>query len=112
MLMIGMLMAEVDIKGVCRSWTSWLVVGGRLVLYPLLLTLCFALSGVTRMFPWAKGVLLVTTLAACAPIAVSVTQMADISGLDSKKASALNVLSVILCIVTMPAMIAVYQLIC
>ena len=112
MLMIGMLMAEVDMKGVCRSWKSWLVVGGRLVLYPLLLTLCFALSGVTRMFPWAKGVLLVTTLAACAPIAVSVTQMADISGLDSKKASALNVLSVILCIVTMPAMIAVYQLIC
>ncbi len=112
MLMIGMLMAEVDLKEVCRSPKSWLVVAGRLVVYPLLLTLCFALSGVTRMFPWAKGVLLVTSLAACAPIAVSVTQMADLYGLDSKKASALNVLSVILCIATMPLMIAAYQLIC
>ena len=53
-----------------------------------------------------------TVLAASAPVAVSVAQMADLWGGDAKKAGAINVMSVILCIATMPLIIALYQAIC
>lgn len=112
MLMIGMLMAEVDLKRVFTNWKSWVVTFGRLIVYPVVMIGVILLTGVTRWMPGAKEVLLVTMLATCAPIAVSISQMADIFGGDSTKASALNVMSVIFCIATMPLIIALYQLVC
>ena len=112
MLMIGMLMAEVDLKRVFTSWRSWVVTFGRLIVYPVVMIMVILVSGVTRWMPGAREVLLVTMLATCAPIAVSISQMADIFGGDSVKASALNVMTVIFCIITMPLVIALYQFLC
>lgn len=112
MLMIGMLMAEVDLKRVFTSWRSWVVTFGRLIVYPVVMIVVILVSGVTRWMPGAREVLLVTMLATCAPIAVSISQMADIFGGDSVKASALNVMTVIFCIITMPLVIALYQFLC
>lgn len=112
MLMIGMLMAQVDIRKTFGQARFWLVCFGRLIAYPLLIILLIWASRVTALVPGAKEVLVVTVLATSAPIAVSVTQMADLYGGDSRKASAMNVMSVIFCIITMPLMMMVYQLLC
>ena len=58
--------------------------------------------------------LMITTMAACAPVAVSVTQFANLwgEGDDPKDAGSINVMSVLFCIVTMPFIIWIYQIIC
>lgn len=112
MLMIGMLMAQVDIRKTFGQLRCYLISFGRLIVYPLLIILLIWASRVTVLIPDAKDVLVVTVLATSAPVAVSVTQMADLFGGDSRKASAINVMSVIFCIVTMPLMMMIYQLIC
>ena len=58
----------------------------------------------------AKDILLVVFLAAAAPAAAMVTQLAQIYDRDSKYASVINVMSVIFCIVTMPLMVMLYGL--
>lgn len=112
MFMIGMLMADTDLKATFTRLRYWGISLGRLVVYPVLFVLLIALSRVTTYIPMAKEVLVVTVLAASAPVAVSVAQMADLWGGDAKKAGAINVMSVILCIATMPLIIALYQAIC
>ena len=112
MIVIGMIMGGTDLKRVFGSRRAYLICVGRLLVYPLLLILVFALTGVTHWFDGAREVLLVTLLAASAPVAVSVTQMADLFGADSAQAGAINVMSVVFCIVTMPLMVAVYQWLC
>lgn len=112
MIVIGMIMGGTDLKRVFGSRRAYLICVGRLLVYPLLLILVFALTGVTHWFDGAREILLVTLLAASAPVAVSVTQMADLFGADSAQAGAINVMSVVFCIVTMPLMVAVYQWLC
>ena len=112
MFMIGMLMAGTDLKAAFTRLRYWGVSLGRLVVYPAAFVLLVAVSRVTAVFPMAKEVLIVTVLAASAPAAVSVAQMADIFGGDAKKAGAINVMSVILCIATMPLIVALYQAVC
>ncbi len=112
MLMIGILMAQVDLKEVFGQAKCWGICFGRLIAYPLLIILLIWASRITVLLPLSRNVLVVTVLATSAPVAVSVTQMADLFGGDSRKASAINVMSVIFCIITMPIMMMVYQTLC
>ena len=49
-------------------------------------------------------------LAICTPSASTLTQMAQVYGKDADYASAINVVTTLLCIVTMPLMVALYQM--
>ena len=71
--------------------------------------LIFALSGAERLHPDAEYILMVVLLATSAPVAVMVTQLAQIHGRDARYASVINVMSVIFCIVTMPLMVLLYE---
>ena len=52
---------------------------------------------------------MIVLLAACAPVAVMVTQLSQIHGKDARYASVINIMSVIFCIVTMPLMVFLYE---
>ena len=110
MFSIGMLMAGADWGRVFRSKRNYAIVLGRLVLYPALFAVLVCLSRITFWMEGARQVLLVTMLAACAPVAVTISQMADLFGADSRKAGVLNVLSVVFSILTMPLMIGLYEI--
>ena len=56
------------------------------------------------------SVLLITLLAASAPSASTINQMAQIYNRNSAYASAVNVVTILCCIVTMPIMVFLYQL--
>ncbi|MDY4970775.1 MAG: hypothetical protein SO101_11050 [Lachnospiraceae bacterium] len=58
----------------------------------------------------AREILLVSLLAASAPAAASVTQFAQIYRKDYELASSINVCTVIFCIITMPLIIMLYQM--
>ena len=50
------------------------------------------------------------TFVICTPSASTLTQMAQVYGKDADYASAINVVTTLLCIVTMPLMVALYQM--
>ena len=65
-----------------------------------------------NVLPVANGktILLITLIATITPSASTVTQMAQIYGRDAEYAGAINIITTLLCMVTMPIMVALYQL--
>lgn len=110
MLIIGILMASVDLKQIFQNKKAYLICLTRLLLYPLAVMALFACTGIAGRYTQAAGIFFVSMLAAAAPAASSVTQGAEIFHADAKYASVLNMMSVIFCILTMPLMTAIYQL--
>ena len=103
-------MAAADLKKrfFIREKTGWSV-QGRLLFCPALMILVLWISKVTVTIPFAKDVLLILFLAIAAPVAATVTQMASLFHNHEEQAGAVNVMSVILSILTMPVMVAFYQ---
>ena len=112
MMLIGMLMADTDLKATFSAGHNWFVCLLRLIAYPLALIVLLWLTQVTKLIPMSRDVLVVTILAASAPIGVAVAQIATLWGVDARRAGAINVMSVLLCIITMPLMMLVYQWMC
>ena len=112
MIMIGMLMADVDLKAIFTDPHSYLICFLRLIAYPLVIILIIFACRITKMIPLAHDVLIVTVLGAAAPIGVAVAQMATLYDVEARRAGAINVMSVLLCIISMPIMIFIYQLLC
>ena len=110
MVIIGMLMGGVDLRHLVRMPGIWKVVFLRLIGYPLVVLCVLKYSGIAGLVPNGADILLISLLAACAPSGTMVTQLAQVYGGDSEYASAINVISTLLCIVTMPIIVALYQM--
>ena len=110
MVIIGMVLAGVDLRAVVRLPGIWKVIALRLVGYPLAVLCLLKFSGIASLVPGGADILLISLLAACAPSGTMVTQLAQVYGGDSEYAGAVNVLSTLGCIVTMPLLVALYQL--
>lgn len=111
MLVIGMLIGGMNLKEVFTKPKIYLITGLRLLVLPLIAVFLLKISGAARLLPDAEQILLITVMAACAPAAANVTQFAQLYNKDSAYAGMLNVVTVIFSIVTMPFIIAVYQMI-
>ncbi|WP_432630356.1 AEC family transporter [Brotaphodocola sp.] len=110
MLVTGMLIGSMDMKKIFSYKRLLLVVPLRLVGLPLLILLVFKFSGVGKMFPNGDTILMISLLATMTPSASTIMQMAQIYDKDADYASVINVATTILCILTMPLLIALYQL--
>lgn len=109
MLIAGMLMASVDLKKVFGNGRAYLICFFRLIVLPLIAVLILRFGGFARLHPEAETILLITTLAAASCSATSVIQFSQIFGEDGGYASVLNGMSILFCILTIPLMILVYQ---
>lgn len=109
MIVIGILIASADLKAVFTKGRSWLICFLRLIVIPLLTILMLRLTHIPYLMEEGTRVLYVSFLASAAPTAVNVTQLANIYGNDSVLAGSINIMSIFLCIITMPLMTAVYQ---
>ena len=67
-------------------------------------------SGIASLIPNGKDVLLVTVLGAVASSATSTTNLAQVYNKDAQYACAINVITTMLCVLTIPVMVALYQL--
>lgn len=110
MLVTGMLIGGMDLKKILGYRRVWLVAALRLLLVPLLVIPLLKFTGIAQLVPDGGQVLLVTFLATTTPAASSITQFAQVYDRDAKYASAINVITTLLCIVTIPAMVYLYQL--
>ena len=88
----------------------WWITLLRLVGIPLIGIVLLKYSSLAALVPEGRTILLVTLLAICTPSASTLTQMAQVYGKDADYASAINVVTTLLCIVTMPLMVALYQM--
>ena len=110
MMVIGMVSGDVDLRGVFRQKRPYLICMIRLILFPLIAAIAFAGLERTGLHPDAEYILMIVLIATAAPAAAMVTQLAQIYEKDSRYASVINVMSVICCIITMPLMVLIYEI--
>ena len=108
---IGMLVGNIDLKKAFKNKRIYVICFLRLILLPAIIILAFKLLGVTSFHEQGKEVIRITLLAAAAPVATVVAQIAQVYDEDAQYAGLINAVSVILCIVTMPIMVLLYELI-
>lgn len=109
MLIAGILAAKIDFKKVFRNKRLYFVVIVRLIIYPLITLIVVRLLS---YIPFANGnkILLISFLASITPSAATVMQFAQINGEDTDFAVAINAFSTVVCVITMPLMVVLYNL--
>ncbi len=110
MLIIGMVMGSMDFASLKSFKRLPLVVGARLVAFPLVALVFLKFTGFTALSPIGGQIAVIVLLAAAAPSASTISQMAQIYHHNAKYANAINVASILLCIATMPLMVALFQM--
>lgn len=110
MFVIGMVIGNMDLKWVFSRKRPYFVCLIRLIVFPAAAAVIFAMIARMGIHKEAKDILLVVFLATSAPAAAMVTQLAQIYNRDSKYASVINVMSIMFCIVTMPLMVMLYEM--
>ena len=110
MLLVGMIIAGSDLKSVFTYKKAYLISLLRLVVLPVICILLLYVSGFVQRHPDMRPVALVVVIGAGAPCGSSIVQMAVLGGKDAMKASIYNVMSTILCVVTIPMMIFLFQM--
>lgn len=110
MLMIGMMLAGMDLKRIFVRKRIWLIVFLRLIAAPLLFIIFLRVSGFGSSVQDVDTIMLISLLACASASAATVTQMEQIYGDDAEYACSINVLTTLLCIITMPLIVLVYQL--
>lgn len=108
MLAIGMLIGGVRLKEVFLCKRAYAMAALRLAVYPLALILLFRVAGIVQ---WASTPLLlsITTLAAAAPSAATVVSIALVKNQETDMAVRVNIVTTVLCILTMPLLLQLYQ---
>ena len=106
----GMLIAGTTPQEILAFPHIGLVTILRLIGVPLLTILLLKFSGLASFAENGSQILLVTLLATITPSASTITQMAQVYGKDASYAGAINVFTTLLCMITMPIMVYLYQL--
>ena len=83
----------------------------RLIIIPLIALLILKISGLATWGQDSTKILLIVFLSVITPSASTVTQMCQVYGNDSQYASAINVITTIFAIITMPLMVLVFQMV-
>ena len=108
MLVTGMVMAEKDLSGLFHSTKVWLICIGRLFVFPFFVTLLVMATGFLKTHPGELFLFQIGMLAVCAPPATLLTQFAVMFRKDAFLAGSVNLISMVLCVITMPLLIALF----
>lgn len=110
MLIIGMLMADIDTRQLRSYRQIWKPVLLRLIVLPVILVCVAKYSGLTTLASHGETLIIISLLSAVAPSANIVTQFSQMFGRDAHYASLINAVTMLLCIITMPLMITLFQM--
>ena len=110
MLIIGMTIAKQDLLSVFKMKRAYFVACGRLVVFPALILVFLYLSGYLAKNPESLTLFQIAFLAVSAPPAATVSQLAVMYDRDAVNASIFNVMGVAGCVVTMPVMMYLLQI--
>ncbi len=108
MILLGMILARVKWKEVFRGYRIYLIVTLKMIVFPLVMLCILKFSPLSTLVPDGQTILLISLLATITPSATTVTQMAVLYDQNGTYASAINALTTVVCIATMPVMIMLY----
>ena len=110
MMLVGMVIAGSDLRSVFANKKSYLISFLRLIVLPVLSMLLLFASGVITRYPYLRPVAMIIMLGAAAPSGSMVVQFAVVHKKDAVKASIYNVMTTILCVITLPFIIFLFQM--
>ena len=109
MIVTGMLFAGMDFKQIFANKRVYFVSFLRLIIVPVIALFLIKCSQLSTLSSNGNKLMLIVFLAIITPSASTVTQMCQVYGNDSQYASAINVVTTLLAIVTMPLMVMLFQ---
>ena len=109
MLVIGMVITRNDLKKTFTNGRAYAITLGRLIVMPASLLLLFRATGIFKHYPALVPVFQVCFIALCTPTASTVSQLAVLYNNKAYETSVYSVISMALCVVTMPLMLVVFQ---
>ena len=108
MIMLGMLLADVKWSELLKQSRNWIVIVLKMVITPVIILPLLKLSGVTGLVDDGKTIVYISFLAVITPCATTVTQLAQMYRNRPAYASALNAMTTVISIATMPLMTGLY----
>ena len=109
MVVTGFILAGMDLTKMKTMKRLPLVVLVRMIVCPLLVLLLFKVTNLAGCAEGGKAVLLISFLSAIAPSSATINQFAIIFDRDAEYSAAINVVTTLSCIVTMPLMVMLYE---
>lgn len=110
MIVTGMLFAGMDFKQIFANKRVYFVSFFRLIIVPVIALFLIKYSQLSKFSSNGNKLMMIVFLAIITPSASTVTQMCQVYGNDSQYASAINVVTTLLAIVTMPLMVMLFQI--
>lgn len=109
MIVAGMLFAGMNLKEIFADKQVYFVSFLRLIAVPLLSLAILKFAPLSLPTADSNKILLIVFLALITPSASAVTQMCQVYENDSQYASAINVMTTLLAIITMPLMVILFE---
>ncbi len=110
MIIMGMLIGNMSFKQIFAYKRIYIVTFLKMIVCPFIILLLLKYGGMANLLSDGKVILLISLLATITPSASAVTQMAQIYGKNEEYASVINAITTIICIITMPIMVWLYQI--
>lgn len=110
MLVTGMIVGGMNVKAILGRLGVYKVALFRLIIMPALFLALFKISNLASLVNDGDKILLITFLAIATPSASTVVQFAQVYGGDAEYAGAINIVTLLLCIISMPIFVYVYYL--
>lgn len=110
MIILGILLAEMDWKTVFSKKRIYLVCFLTMLAFPCAVLGLLKLTNIASLVPDGFTIVLISFLAVITPSASTLPQLALVYDQDAEYAGAINALTTLLCIFTMPLMVLLYQL--
>ena len=104
MIQMGIILGGMKLRDIFLVRRAWFTAFLRLIAFPFIAALCYVFSGAASLVPDGREILTVSYLSAAAPCAVLITQFALVFHRDYERSSAVNIISTILCMATIPLM--------
>ena len=102
MLVTGMIVGGMKLGSLLGRLGLYKVVAFRLIIVPAIFLCIIKYSGMATWVEHGQEILLITFLALSTPSASTVVQFAQVYGADAEYAGAINIVTLLLCIITMP----------
>lgn len=110
MIVTGMLFAGMNFKQIFANKRVYFVSFFRLIIVPVIALFLIKCSQLSKFSSNGNKLMMIVFLAIITPSASTVTQMCQVYGNDSQYASAINVVTTLLAIITMPLMVMLFQI--
>lgn len=110
MIQMGIILGGMNLRDIFLVRRAWFIAFIRLIAFPFAAALFYVLCGAASLVPDGREILTVSFLSAAAPCAVMITQFALVFHREYERSSAINIISTILCMATIPLMVWILDL--